>query len=439
MVKYQQKEAKPRQRKNGCWEFQFRDENEERKTITLSSKYKGRIAGEFRNAIDRLVDAKSNRATLPNSTKVWIEEAPPDMRAKLVKFGLYDAPSEPTKHTTGSLWDTFLDEHSGMHEGTMKTYLDAKRRFFLFFIEPNELLETLTKERMEQWRKFLLTEGKGKDKGGYAEPTVAGTITKAKAVFNYAKSNKWITDSPLDGVKCGSYENEDNNHFVSQEDYQRLLNACPDQEWRVIIALCRVGGLHPNELVTLRWSDIDWQNGWITVYNAKVRQHKKWYRRMVPLFTELVPELKELLLQSDNEEYVVNRQVNRQSKYPTSNLVQRFGTIAKRAGIGDLPRPFDNMRASRSTEIIRNPDFGLKAESKWMGHSTKIALKHYLMITGDEHAIAIGKKSTKAVNEADPTLLPETMEVENSVFSVPFSHGLQEGQDRFYCQNYGRK
>ena len=58
----------------------------------------------------------------------------------------------------------------------------------------------------------------------------------------------------------------------------------------------------------------------------------------------------------------------------------------------------------------------LKAESLWMGHSTKIALKHYIMLEDNEHAIAIGRKVTQAVNEADPVLLSEETEVKKRYF-----------------------
>jgi hypothetical protein len=46
----------------------------------------------------------------------------------------------------------------------------------------------------------------------------------------------------------------------------RVLDACPDVEWRVIIALTRFGGLRvPAEVQTLGWTDIDWEsNRWCT-------------------------------------------------------------------------------------------------------------------------------------------------------------------------------
>ena len=122
---------------------------------------------------------------------------------------------------------------------------------------------------MRDWKEFLL------DGGRLATATVAGTIEKTKAVFNWAKDQKWITESPLKGVGAGSYRNEDNDRFVTQEEYYLLLDACQCQEWRTIIALARMGGLRPCEIMVLRWSDIDRENDWFVVHSPKTKDRKR--------------------------------------------------------------------------------------------------------------------------------------------------------------------
>jgi transposase len=46
------------------------------------------------------------------------------------------------------------------------------------------------------------------------------------------------------------------------------------------------------------------------------------------------------------------------------NVVRPFTKIAERAGIGRIARPFDNMRASRATEVHR--EYGAIAEPVWL-------------------------------------------------------------------------
>ena len=379
--------ASLRERKNGTWEIQYRDEYRRRQTITLSgSRYNKRTAEKLQDAVTVLIDKKINRdPTQDRVTKVWVESASLEIREKLARVGLHELPS---KYTTKELWDTYLDENGDMHEDTQRTYLYARDRFFLFF-KQTELLDELTQDRMKEWRRFLLDGGK------YAPATVAGTLSKAKAVFNWAKRQRWIKVSPLDGVGRGSYRNRDKDRFITQEEYRKLLDACPCQEWRVILALARIGGLHPCEILVLRWSDIDRSKHRFRVFNAKLKQHERLYEREVPLFSEVSAELDKLRSVPGNEdqEYVINRYVNRER----SNLGTQFARIAKKAGIGTIPRPFDNMRASRSTEIYA--EFGAKKESLWIGHSVKVAFENYLMVTDDDFAVAAGKKVIKSVDK----------------------------------------
>ena len=108
-----------------------------------------------------------------------------------------------------------------------------------------------------------------------------------------------------------------------------------------------------------------------------------------------------------DQEFIINRYSNRDGGV---NLVQPFNTIARRAGIGDVIRPFDNMRASRATEIER--DYGAKAESVWLGHSQKVAKKFYLMVTADIYDAAFaGEKVVSSVSKAELELLPEATQI----------------------------
>jgi len=123
-------------------------------------------------------------------------------------------------------------------------------------------LRQLTSERFEQCKTFLMTDYCSPRTGkALVESTVAGTITKWKAVFNWAKKQKWISTSPLEGVSRGSFisPEREEEYDVTMDDYYLILLACPCLEWRVIVALARIGGLRcPSELFRLRWSDVDW-------------------------------------------------------------------------------------------------------------------------------------------------------------------------------------
>ena len=74
---------------------------------------------------------------------------------------------------------------------------------------------------------------------------------------------------------------------------------------------------------------------------------------------------------------------------------------------------------SRSNEIYS--EYGVKEESIWIGHSTKIAKDHYWAVTDDDYMKASTGKTTKSVDNLGAG---QTAEMTYS------------NQDYFYCQIY---
>jgi hypothetical protein len=69
-------------------------------------------------------------------------------------------------------------------------------------------------------------------------------------------------------------------------------------------------------------------------------------------------------------------------------LRNTFYVIARKVGLGEILRPFDNMRMSRSNEILAQ--FGETKESMWIGHSRKVMQDHYLLLSDDDFSAAAG-------------------------------------------------
>jgi integrase len=105
--------------------------------------------------------------------------------------------------------------------------------------------------------------------------------------------------------------------------------------------------------------------------------------RLVPIFPELKTELEALFFDtaSEGKEYVINRYRN-----PKQNLGTMFGKVVRRAGLPEIPRPFDNMRMTRSNEVYNR--WGAFKESQWIGHSARVRQDHYLMLTDDDFSEA---------------------------------------------------
>ena len=173
--------------------------------------------------------------------------------------------------------------------------------------------------------------------------------------------------------------NPERMHFVSRDVAENVLEACPDAEWRLLFALSRYGGLRcPSEHLALRWADVDWERNRIMVHSSKTEHHPDGACRLVPLFPELLPYLREVFEEAEpGSEYVIGRH-----RATGCNLRTRMVKIIKRAGLKPWPKLFQNLRSTRETELAE--DWPMHVVCAWIGNSQAVAAKHYLQVT-DEH------------------------------------------------------
>ena len=174
----------------------------------------------------------------------------------------------------------------------------------------------------------------------------------------------------------------------------RVLDECPDAEYRLIVALSRFGGLRcPSETLALKWTDIDWDRSRIRVSSPKTEHHEGGAERWIPLFPELREYLEDAFaLAEEGAVYVI-------AKYrdPTKNFRTRFLRIIRRAGLEPWPKPFHNLRASRETELAA--EHPMHVVCAWIGNSALIAQKHYLKVR-DEDFDRAAKSGAGALQKA---------------------------------------
>jgi integrase len=365
--------------KSGASCVQYYD-GRNRKTITLPLRFNKKTAGELKPTVERLIFFRDNVQPVDKRTLTWVETAPDIIREKLAAVGLIQALQ---KQTCQELWDTYLAEKTGVKESTIDIYDRAQNEFFLFF-DKDRQISSLKSSDILEWKRHM--------QGYLAESTTASMFAKAKAVFNGAVEKRWLEVSPLQGIGGGSYDNDENDRFIEVEEYNKLLDVCPCQEWRMIITLARIGGLRcPSEAMRLRWNDIHWDKNLFKVTSPKLEHHKGKGWRYVPLFPEVRRDLEALrsMYGGKQPEYVINRYDRDQEP----NLGTQFARIARAAGLGKIPCPFNNMRGSRATEIYAA--FGEKIEAAWLGHCKRIALKHYLMVRKGDYAKAANLELTE--------------------------------------------
>ena len=98
------------------------------------------------------------------------------------------------------------------------------------------------------------------------------------------------------------------------------------------------------------------------------------------MFRELRVELETHFSDNENELVIHGLQGTAWS------LHSPFQAIAEKAGLGTIVRPFDNMRMSRSNEVLHK--HGSQLESRWIGHLAVVMEKHYLQLMDEDYAKA---------------------------------------------------
>ncbi len=174
----------------------------------------------------------------------------------------------------------------------------------------------------------------------YAGATAARSINRAKQFFKAAVRKECLASNPFHECKAGQQSNSARAFNVTREDAQRVLDACPDSEWRLLFSLSRYGGLRcPSETLALTWADVDWARDRIRVHSPKTEHLRDGGNRWIPLFPELRPHLAEVFeLAAPGTVFVINRY-----REGTQNLRTQLTRIIRRAGLSPWPRLWHNL------------------------------------------------------------------------------------------------
>ncbi len=274
--------------------------------------------------------------------------------------------------TLGSFLATYLDSRRGeiaprtheLHEQTAR-YVEA------YFGESRRIDEI----KRYHAREFKTALGNGDlrhiNKRQYESmqaTTVDLHMRNAKTIFNRAVDDDLIEVNPFDRLTGGVPPTEKNWHYVTLEEFEKLLAAAPNHSWKTLLGLCRLAGLRQGEALALRWGSVDWVRGRLTVWATKTKR-----RRIVPIVPELLP-----LLQAAAEDAAADANLIIEGLVK-QNLWRDFRVICKRAGIEPYAKWCHTLRKNRESDWMA-AGFPFHVVVDWMGHSDEVARQHYLRV-----------------------------------------------------------
>ena len=379
---------------NGRKRIVFTSPDGVRKAVRMG-KASERLAEQLKHRVEQLVESiKYNRpwdAELAN----WVEEQEPPLAGKLAAVALIPTPKEKSISLLGTFLSVYMEGRTDLKPATKIVQGQVIRDLKEFFGEARDVLSILPGDA-DDFKQWLIGRK-------LASTTVHKRLQVARSLFRAMSRRKLIHENPFEGVKATASGIADRQRFVTREEIDRVLEACPDQDWQMILVLARYGGLRsPSETLSLRWQDIDWAANRIVVQSPKTEHHAGKAYRAIPLFPELRPYLERAFEAApDGAEFVVDARFRKGALGPAgwlnSNLRTTCLKIIRRAGLQPWPRVFQNLRASRETELVET--YPVHVVTGWLGNTPKVAMRHYLMTT-DEHFDAAVRGQEKATRKA---------------------------------------
>jgi len=359
------------------------NEDTRRPKINLGRVPKG-DAQTARNHIAKLIKLRDTGADMDDSTTKWLYGVPgkkegitPGLRARLEAFGIIERPvpletgqQDPRKSV--SYWvDYFIETHTKEGSDNRRKITNVGNRLKLFFGE--DKIADVTVEKAKLFRKFI-----GDEPFKLEENTIRRHIGICRQIFNGAIDAGLIEKNPFLGQAVTVQPNKSRFFYVTPEHAQKVLDAMPNAEWRLIFGLARWGGLRcPSEVVALKWSDIDFDKEEFIVHSPKTERHVGHDQRTVPMFPELKPLFQDAYdAAPEGAVYCVNRYKDGKEV----NLRTQFDRILEKAKIESWQKPFQNCRSTRESELFKLTNGNVKAVCSWIGNSPEIALKHYAQL-----------------------------------------------------------
>ncbi len=350
--------------------------------------------------VEQLIGYRKAGVVWDADVSAWVAGLCDEMAKKLAKVGLI--PPREVSHTTlGEFLDSYIANRPKAKPNTIRNYKTTRRHLVEYFTEGKRLRD-ITPGDAEEWRLWMI--GKG-----LSEATVSRDVKRAKQFFRFAVRKKLIAENPFTDLPSPQQVNKSREYFVSWEEAQAVLDACPDSQWRVLFALARFGGLRvPSEVLALKWGHVDWERGRIRIPCPKLEHLTGHEWREISIFPELRPYVEEAWdLAKPGSEWVITRY-----RQPNANLRTQLERIIKKAGLTSWPRLFQNLRSTRETELTKKR--AIHVVCAWIGNSVSVAQKHYLQVTDADYQLG-ASEVTAQVKPRNGEAKSEAVEAKNAL------------------------
>lgn len=281
---------------------------------------------------------------------------------------------------------------------------------------------SVTPGDLEDYYRFKVAEG-------LSPNTVIKHHAIIRSALQWALKHQYIRYNPADLATKPSKVHYQGNEPYSVEEVAQLLMLTKDEPIAVPIFLACFYGLRRSEALGLRWSNIDFQNGWLQISTTVVKEKigdnvvstvrddttkTEYSRRSLPLcpytynyFSILrSQQLAQMQLCGGcyNQEYLDFVCVDNMGMLLQPDFVsQKFQNLLEKYGLRKIR--FHDLRHSCAT-ILLYLGYSMKDIQTWLGHSNyAFTANTYVHVSKDSHM-----QMAQAFSENLPALSPAVVD-----------------------------
>jgi len=261
---------------NGRKTIQYMAPDGKRRSIRLG-KVSQRAAEAVRTRVEHLVGACITGHAIDDESSRWVAGLDTKLHDKLSAVGLIQ---KRDSLTLSSFLDSYIKSRTDVKPSTATVYGHTRRNLIEHFGADNSLRD-ITPGDADDWRLSLIRQD-------LADNTVRRRCGIAKQFFGAAMRRKLVSSNPFTDLVATVRKNTRRLYFISLGETQKVLDACPDAEWRLIFVIESLWSAcgAPRETLQLRWEDADWARNRITIRSPKTEHHPGGESRQIPLFPE---------------------------------------------------------------------------------------------------------------------------------------------------------
>jgi len=382
------------------------------KTIRLSGFNKSKSEDIARH-IEELVAAKASGSAIDRATSNWLAKIGQQVHDKLSNAGLVEqrASSMLTEFMVEFIADGKTSDGRPAAENTVRKWKQAQQVLNEFF--GNRNLREITHDDAVKFRRWLDTQAR-------SENGKRIHVCVAKTLFNSAKRRKLVDENPFEFQKSSCVLDRSRDFFLTRANATKIIDACPDNQWRLIFSLWRFAALRKMEIFQLRWENILWDQGRMLVTIPKTKHHEGKGSRFVPI-GDILPWLEKAFDEApEGSQRVITRFTE-----TNVNLAKPFEKIIEAAGLTVWPKLIQNLRASCETDWL---DAGNPAHvvARWVGHSVKVQNNHYAQV--DDHHFEQFNERAKAnpIQAAAKPVEPVANSSNDSLVAIQVASEIRE-------------